>query len=146
MTCLVYFCNVINKKAHEKRVKKMKNLFIEASQFSPQVYFNTKNNQFEISGNSYDKDFYAPVIQWLSNYLLQNNRPLNFTICLNQLSSGAFKKLNEVLGLLENYHTSTKTPVSVHWVSSQDNDETLEYGDDVKEYFERLPIEVKMAA
>jgi len=124
----------------------MKNLFIEASQFSPQVFFDTKNNQFEISGNSYDKDFYKPVIQWLSQYLLQNNRALHFNISLEQLNSGAFKKLNELLSLLENYHTSTKTPVTVNWISDQDNDDTLEYGDDVKEYFENLPIEVKMAA
>ncbi|OJJ18524.1 hypothetical protein BKI52_23205 [marine bacterium AO1-C] len=124
----------------------MKNLFIEASQFSPQVYFNTKTNEFEISGNSYDKDFYTPVIQWLSQYLLKNKRALRVNICLEQLNSGAFKKLNELLSLLENYHISTKTPVTVNWISNQDNDDTLEYGDDVKEYFEHLPIEVKMAA
>lgn len=124
----------------------MKNLFIEASQFSPQVFFNTKLNKFEISGTSYDKDFYKPVIQWLSTYLLQNTRALQLNIYLEQLNSNAFKKLNELLSLLENYHISTQTPVTVNWVTNQDNDDTLEYGDDVKEYFEHLPIEVKMAA
>lgn len=127
----------------------MKGLLIKATNFTPRISFDTKNNIFEISGDSFGNEtlsFYRPVITWMGKYLQQNNRPIEFNIHMNYLNSSAFKRLNEILCLLENYHTSTQISVKVSWISNQDNDETLDYGDDVKEYFESLPIQLKMAA
>jgi len=124
---------------------KMDNLFIEASHFNPAIYFNTQENVFEISGDSYDKEFYKPVLKWLSQYLRQNRRPLQCNFYLGQLHSGGLKGLNEVLCLLEDYNASTQIPININWVSSSDNDDTLDYGNDAKECFDHLAIQVSIA-
>lgn len=127
----------------------MKSLFIEAGDYSPKISFNISNNVFEISGDSFGEDtlsFYTPVIEWLKRYLKHNNRFIEFNIRMNYLNTSSFKRFNEMLGMLEEYYISTKTLVKINWISHQDDDEIVDYGEDIKEFFEELPISIQLEA
>ncbi len=127
----------------------MENLFIEAGDYSPHVDFNTSTNHFSIVGDSFGEDtftFFEPIIKWLQNYLKENTRPLNLRIELNYLNSSSFKRFNELLSLLENYHRTTQIPVKVVWVANPDDDDVVDYGEDIKDYFDELPIDIELKA
>ncbi|OJJ14274.1 hypothetical protein BKI52_43095 [marine bacterium AO1-C] len=127
----------------------MENLFIEAGDYSPKVDFNTSTNVFEIVGDSFGEDtftFFEPIIKWLEAYLKKNTRPLELSIEMNYLNSSSFKRFNELLSLLENYHTNTQTPVKVIWVANPDDDDVVDYGEDIKDYFDELPIHIELKA
>jgi hypothetical protein len=125
----------------------MKNLFIAAGDYSPQVSFDTSSNVFEITGDSFGEDtlrFFNPIVEWLQKYLKQNNRFIEFNIQMNYLNTSSFKRFNEIMGMLEQYHVATKTLVKVNWICSQDDDEIIEYGEDIKEFFDHLPINIQI--
>jgi hypothetical protein len=49
----------------------MKDLIIEATTFTPKIYFSLEKNIFEIEGESVPgntAEFYMPIVQWLKDY------------------------------------------------------------------------------
>lgn len=125
----------------------MESLFIKAGEYSPKVSFDIQTNLFRISGDSFGEDtlaFFEPVIAWLTDYLKSNTRPLELTIQMNYLNSSSFKRFNEILNLLERYHRSKQIPVQVIWVANPDDDDIVDYGEDIKDYFDSLPITIRL--
>ena len=125
----------------------MENLFIEAGDYSPKIDFNVSTNIFEIKGDSFGEDtftFFEPIIKWLEAYLKENTRPLELIIEMNYLNSSSFKRFNELLNVLETYYTKTKNPLKITWIANPDDDDVLDYGEDIKDYFEELPIEIEL--
>lgn len=127
----------------------MENLFIEAGDYSPFVNFNVSTNAFEIRGDSFGEDTYAffePIIQWLDSFLKENKNPIELTIEMNYLNSSSFKRFNELLSVLENYHKETQIPVQIIWVANPDDDDVVDYGEDIKDYFDELSIRIELKA
>lgn len=123
----------------------MQSLLIEADEYSPKVSFNTEINLFEITGDSFGEDtynFFKTITNWLKNYLTQNTKPIELNIQMNYMNSSSFKRLNEILGILEEHYVTFKTPIHVIWFAHPDNEETLEYGEDIVEFFDSLPITI----
>lgn len=152
MTLTWYFCNIslgyntgIKVLTFTNSFEQMKSLFIEAGDYSPKVSFDTSSNVFEITGDSFGEDtlrFFNPIVDWLQRYLKQNNRFIEFNIQMNYLNTSSFKRFNEILAMLERYYMATKTLVKINWICNQDDDEIIDYGEDIKEFFENLPINI----
>ena len=72
---------------------------------TPGIIFDSPKNIFEISGRSLPentKEFYAPVMQWLSEYVKKPNKETLFTFKLDYLNSSSTRKIIEMIFLLQN--------------------------------------------
>ncbi len=126
----------------------MKSLFIEQSEYSPRVHFDTKTNIFEISGVSYSDDtisFFEPVLVWLHQYLQQNKKPIEINFRMNYFNTGTLKRFITIIKILEDYYKSSKVWTEINWFARQDDEDMRSYMDDFQEYFEIIPINLKFS-
>lgn len=84
----------------------MDSLIITPNKDTPFVSFDTDNNVFDISGESYPvlpNEFYEPVLQWLHEYLLINTNPVTVNIQLYYFNTSTYSPLCEILKTLERF-------------------------------------------
>jgi hypothetical protein len=82
----------------------MESYIIAEGLSTPKITLDKENNIYEITGNSLPEDvlgFYAPVFQWVENYLLQPNRRTEIKIKLVYFNSSSSKAILDILTLLE---------------------------------------------
>ncbi len=97
----------------------MENLVIEGYQaeyFIPTVNFNAETGVCEISGESYLEEtiqFYAPLTEWLEQYLNENNS-IKFIFRLSYYNTSSSKRILDILRLLKNYQDKG-CEVTVSW-------------------------------
>lgn len=115
----------------------MEPLKILANDSSPGVYFDAKQNRFEISGNSMPENasaFYKPVLNWLDKYADNPNEETEFIFKMNLLNTSStkifidiFKKINQIVDL-------GNADVNVTWYYSYGDDDVHEVGMEFKEF------------
>ena len=82
----------------------MEKLIIEESIDTPRVVLDAESNVFEIAKKSYPEDtleFYAPVLKWMDNYILNPNRATNFVFKLNYFNSASYKPIFDIIIMLD---------------------------------------------
>jgi len=112
----------------------MKDLKIEATNRTPDIFFDSEKDILEIKGKSYPSnvsDYYMPIFTWLREYLKQLDDRRVFTVNIELLyfNSGSSKVLLELFLLLEKAAFRGKT-ISVNWVYHEDDEDNLEYGEE----------------
>ena len=121
----------------------MEALDIRATNDTPKVLLDPKNDVFEISGRSLPEDvisFYHPVLDWLDEY---KEDPLDFTefvfkyIYFNTATS---KLVQEILIKLEEIHEAGNK-VQVVWFYEQDDEDMLDLGEEFSENVD-IPFEI----
>jgi len=119
----------------------MENLYIEATKSSPEIDFKLENKTLSISGESFPENtsqFYEPVVQWLEEFLEQcNDEEVVVNMELIYFNSSSSKVLMDIFDTLEEASEDGKNIV-VNWIYDEDNDASLEYGEEFAEDMESL--------
>jgi hypothetical protein len=119
----------------------MENLNIAATKSSPEINFDTQTNILAIAGESYPENttqFYESVFVWLNEYI-ENlaSEEVVFNIELIYFNSSSSKVLMDLFDTLEEACEDDKNIV-VNWIYDEDNDASLEYGEEFAEDMEAL--------
>ncbi|MDD2775580.1 MAG: DUF1987 domain-containing protein [Gallionella sp.] len=119
----------------------MENLIIEKTTATPEIRFDYATGILELLGESYPEDtvvFYAPVFEWLKNFL-NNNKERAITVNLEIIyfNSSSSKALMNFFDLLEAAANAGRKVV-VNWIYAKGNEGALEYGEEFKEDLDAL--------
>jgi len=120
----------------------MENLIIEETKYTPQIEMNAKEGNIKIVGKSYPEntfEFYEPVMKWLEVYFNGNAKKqtiLNLEIIY--FNSSSSKLFFDLFDLLEEFNS--KNLIMINWTYDEENESALEAGEDFKEDFENLTI------
>jgi len=121
----------------------MENLKIEETKATPCISFDKDKHILEIKGRSYPgstKEFYAPVFSWLDNYLKQlTDEQVTVNLEIIYFNSTSSKVLMDLLSILDNEINNGKN-ISVNWFYEEDNDDMLEFGEELQEDLEVLKM------
>jgi len=108
----------------------MKNMYIQATEESPEIIFDLDENIFSIKGRSVVSDvesFYAPVLVWLSE--VEFNDSVRFVFDFEYFNISSSKRILFILYQLNNLREAGKD-IRVIWNFSIDDDEMKELGED----------------
>ena len=121
----------------------MEKLIIEADTSTPMINFDPVNHKFIIIGESYPENtasFYEPVFNWLKLYFGQsNNQKIELNIELLYFNSSSSKVLSDIFDLFLS-HKDKHQSITINWRYHEENDMSLEYGEEFQEEFEDLDI------
>ncbi|PIE86205.1 MAG: nuclear pore complex subunit [Bacteroidia bacterium] len=112
----------------------MELLYIDSDIDSPEIIFDPENNKFEIKGRSLlinAVEFYAPVIEWLEEYIKAPNKSTCFDVTLEYLNSSTVRKLVEIFVLLETL-MENGYDIKVNWYYYELDEIIMEKGEEIK--------------
>lgn len=123
----------------------MEPLKIEPTHKTPKVYFDPKENVFELSGRSIPEDsvgFYKHILDWIDDYGKGPNALTEFNFELEYFNTSSSKNILELLKKLEAIHESGHN-VKIYWYYDEDDEDMEETGEDYKALLS-VPLELKM--
>ncbi len=119
----------------------MENLKIKPTKRTPEIMFDCESNLLEIRGHSYPADisgYYTPVFSWLRAYLEQlKDQECTVNIELTYFNSSSSKILFDLFAMLEEAVSDGKR-ISANWIYDEEDEDTLEDGEDFQEDMELL--------
>jgi len=119
----------------------MENLKIGATKYTPEIIFDCERDILEIRGKSYPEntaEFYTPVFAWLENYIARlGDRQATLNVELLYFNSSSSKILLDFFDILESAAKDGKNIV-INWIYEEDDEDTLEFGEEFQEEFESL--------
>jgi hypothetical protein len=114
----------------------MENLFIEATEYTPKIFFDCKNNILEITGSSYPENasaFYVPIFSWLEKYFpKQEGGEVTVNIEIIYFNSSSSRILLSFFDLL-NEAVFKEIIITVHWIYEKGDEDMLEFGKEFQE-------------
>ena len=113
----------------------MNNLHIAPTESTPEIHFDGTSGVLEIRGESYPENtaaFYAPVLDWVREYIDTTNTPTRLDIKILYFNSSSSKALMNLFDLLDAAAAKGKQ-VAINWHYESGNDSALEYGEEFKE-------------
>jgi hypothetical protein len=119
----------------------VKNLYIEATKYTPEIKLDAQKGFLSFSGKSYPEntfDFYQPMLNWINTYFTEE--PQEKTVIemdIIYFNSSSSKLFFDLFDILEEAHEKGKK-ISVRWLYDAENENALEAGEDFKEDFESL--------
>jgi len=119
----------------------MEPLMIMENGSTPTVLLNKDKSNFEISGNSLPEDvagFYAPVYDWIMEYVKQPNPTTEFHVKIVYFNSSSSKAILDILTMLEEI-ASKSFKVEVHWYYLEMDEDMLSTGKEF-EYLLTIPF------
>ena len=121
----------------------MKNLFIKATKYTPEINLDAGSNTMSIIGKSYPEntfEYYKPIMLWLEEYLLHvETQDILFNLDLEYLNSSSLKAYFDLFDILESAKESGKS-ITINWIYDEDNDIAEETGEDFIADFVNLKI------
>ncbi|MFT5662392.1 MAG: hypothetical protein ACI9TV_003043 [Sulfurimonas sp.] len=119
----------------------MENLNIPATKSSPEINFDASTNILSIIGESYPENttqFYETVFVWLEEFIDKlQSQEATVNIELIYFNSSSSKVLMDLFDILEEASEDDKNIV-VNWIYDEDNEASLEYGEEFAEDIESL--------
>lgn len=94
----------------------MEALIIEKTGDTPGIILDPANGRFEISDRSLPENangFYAPVFEWLEEYLENPDSKVEFIFSLEYFNTASAKQIAKVLLFLEKM--TAKSDVTIRW-------------------------------
>lgn len=122
----------------------MTTLFIEGTEDTPEVNFDSASLQFTISGRSLPEDvtsFYQPVTNWLESFEINGNENACFHFKLEYFNTASSKVILDILMKIEEIVTEKKSNLSVKWHHQESDEDMLEAGEEYKELV-NVPFEI----
>ncbi len=113
----------------------MKNINIKGysgEYFIPTVKFNYKKGECLIAGESYLEDtmrFYAPLLDWVKNFVENETKPIKFNFKLNYFNTSSSKRILDILLLLKSYKEKGRE-VEINWLFEEKDPDMEEDIDD----------------
>jgi hypothetical protein len=121
----------------------MENLQIENTNYTPQIDLNAQTGVFNIKGKSYPEntfEVYKPVQEWIENYFKNTeNEKTTINLELLYLNSSSLKAYFDMFDIFESAHEDGKN-IEINWIYESDDDIIEETGEDFKDDFEDLTI------
>ena len=114
---------------------------IKKTELTPSVFFDKKEGLVEIKGDSLPENtytFYKPLMDALEEYLNSPNDKTIVNLEITYFNSSTSKLLFDLFDMLEN--ASQKYTIEVNWIYDKDNESMQEAGEDFKEDFEDLNV------
>jgi len=110
---------------------------------TPKVILDAENGLFQISGKSMPEDakvFFAPIKEWISNYIKNPNPTTDFRCRIDYFNSSSAKKILEIFTLLEELENKQ---VNIKWYYEK-GDRLMEVKG--REYESLLEIPIQLIA
>jgi len=107
----------------------MEPLIIESTEDTPKVVFDVNKDFFEISLRSLPEDsnsFYAPVAEWLKNYMLSPKEENNFIFHFVYISTSSTKQVMKLFIMIDELSKAKK--VNVYWKYDKDDEDMIQTG------------------
>lgn len=121
----------------------MENMRLEMTKFTPEINLDAGAGVIAIRGKSYPEntfEFYEPVMKWVEAYF--GASPKEKTVVTMEIiyfNSSSSKLFFDFFDLLEEANEKGHT-IEVDWLYDAENESALEAGEDFKEDFESLTI------
>ena len=112
----------------------MKTLVIKEDESTPKIILDKENNKFEIEGISLPEDvftFYAPVFDWIQDYLKEPNLSSELNIKLSYFNTSSSKVILDILSMFDEL-TEKGLMVSTSWHYLEMDDDMLATGKEFK--------------
>ncbi|MDX9853500.1 MAG: DUF1987 domain-containing protein [Tenuifilaceae bacterium] len=123
----------------------MKPFLVEQTEITPKVVFDPAQNTFLVQGKSLPedvKDFYAPLLKWVDEYIAQPNSNTHIVFDFEYFNTASSKMILILLSKFREMHRSG-FPVSVTWKYPQMDAEMEEAGEEFADIlaipFEMIP-------
>lgn len=119
----------------------LENIKIEETKYTPEISLDISGT-VSLKGKSYPEntfEFYAPIMKWLEAYFDAHDKSkmvLNMEIIY--FNSSSSKLFFDMFDLLE--EASVNHDVEINWIYDKENESALEAGEDFKDDFENLKI------
>lgn len=113
----------------------MDSLKINHTTKTPEINFNPKTGDFQISGISIPEDsigFYNPVIKWLKDYTKKPYSETVLSFKLAYVNTSSLQALYDVIFLLDRIHNKS-SKVLVKWYYLEEDTDMKEVGEDLQE-------------
>jgi hypothetical protein len=125
----------------------MQDLKIEATNYTPYVFFDVQNNDIVFKGQSYPENaaqFYNEIFNFLEKYLdeLDENVHVNVELKLIYLNTSSSKAVLILLDQLDKAYKKGKN-ININWHYHKDNELAMEIGKEFKEDL-NLPFNLVM--
>lgn len=124
----------------------MENIFIEATESTPEVRFDYGKGELVLKGESYPENvtkFYGPVFDSLKSYLESSDADtVNFSFELIYFNSSSVKVIMNLFDMLEEAAEEGKS-VNILWYYHEDDETIEEFGEEFSEDLECANFEMK---
>lgn len=117
----------------------MEDLLIEETKYTPEIKF-LASGELNIVGKSYPEntfEFYKPIMKWIEDYFAAGKKELTLNMEIIYFNSSSSKLFFDMFDLIE---ANNNEQIVVNWIYDEDNESSLEAGEDFKEDFEDLQI------
>ena len=122
----------------------MENLYIKATKNTPEINLNFNESLLEFKGKSFSEntfEFYKPVEDWIDRFLEEgSNKKISINFDLNYLNSSSIKYYFDLFEKMEEEVVNNNKYIEVIWLYHEDDDMTMETGEEFKEDYENLNI------
>jgi hypothetical protein len=121
----------------------MESIFIEGTQKTPSVKFDSKTGIVEIKGRSIPEnsiEFYKPLVDWLEEYAKKPFEKTQVNVQLEYFNTSSSKCILDVFKKLEAIHKA-KHDVVINWYYEEDDEDMLEAGEDYESII-RVPFKM----
>lgn len=119
----------------------MMDLFIAATNDSPEVEFKYSQHTLTMKGEAFPEDaskFYYPIIVGLDQYLKSTDgQQITFNFKLTYFNSASTKLLFTIFKLLDQ-SACTNNKVTLNWHFDEEDDSIREFGEDITDEFPAL--------
>ena len=120
----------------------MENLNIEATKYTPKIFFDAQNHILEIRGMSYPENtsvFYDSVFSWVEQYLKEivKHQKIIVNMELSYFNSSSSKVIMDFMDLFEEA-ASEGNDITINWIYDEDIEEALEFGEEFGEDLEAV--------
>ena len=123
----------------------MSDLHIAATDRTPEIELSADKGIFSMRGESFPEDvaaFYGQVILAIDALASSIQGPLKVDVAMVYINSSSIKAMFRIFEGLENVRKHGH-PLSITWYFQDDDDIMQELGEDFKDRFPDLPIEVQ---
>ena len=113
----------------------MENFFLEGTNKTPQLDFNSNEGRFLIAGRSIPEnsiEFYKPLFEWLDNYVGQAISTTILDVQLEYFNRSSSKCIVEIFRKLEALQQKNDN-VLINWYYEEDDEDMQESGEDFQE-------------
>jgi len=117
----------------------MYNIQTEATNYTPEINFDSERGLIEIKGKLLPEDIrktFTPLLGWLDEYSTAPPPQTQVTFILTYLNSGAAKAILEFFKRLENLHKEGLTQLDIQWVYEEDDLDIKESGEAYSNIFD----------
>ena len=123
----------------------MSDLHISATDRTPEIQLSAAQGIFSMRGESFPEDvaaFYGQVIMAIDAMASTIQGPLKVDVAMVYINSSSIKAMFRIFEGLENVRKNGH-PLTITWHFQDDDDIMQELGEDFKDRFPDLPIEVQ---